>query len=876
MTSTLDEDIGTSELAITGMHCSACSTRIERALGKRDGVVAASVNLATHRAFVSFRPEVVDPDALVAVVTNAGYGAEPVTEETTTEDENEHWTLRAAISWPLALLAMVVSLFAPENQASGWAVLALAIAVECIGGWPFLRNAARLARHGATNMDTLIALGTLAALAVSTVEAVALGGRHVHLGGSGEFAARLHGVMAPLIVAILASGRAVDDRARGRAADALHSLLSLRPPQARLVTGTDDVEGTLVAPESVPVGALVRVRSAEVIPLDGVIVDGTTSIDESMLTGEPLPVERTVGATVTGGTGNGSGTLTIKTTATAAESVLARLQRLVDDAQREKPPIQHLADRVSQVFVPFVLLVSLATFLLWWIVDDNFGTAVLSGVAVLLVACPCAMGLAAPVAMMVGTGRASLLGIYVRSGAALERLAKATTVAFDKTGTLTERYAEVSDAGLARAGTTLDELFAQAAAVEQESDHPIATAIVAQATKRTLIVPRAQDIQATPGVGVRGHVDGHLVEVARYDADRLPDEVLHGAEAALSRGETVVLVLVDGQASGWIAVTTPLRPEAPAAVAALQSLDLEVVLLSGDAPGAVATVADRLAIADARGAMSPDDKLQAIGDLRRSGGSVVMVGDGVNDAPALSAADVGCAIGSGSQAALATSDLALLGSDLMGVPAAYGIASSTYAIIVQNFAWAVGYNVSALPLAACGLLDPLIAAIAMGLSSIIVVLNSLRLSRLGRAGGPTSLGGRGTRSIALSVLFPVVLFAGLTFVSQLVSPARGESLIPALPSITTVSLAHGVSAEFYLDPNRAGSNEGHLYLTGGNANSLVPQVEAISPTGAPAAVHQYRLSPGHYIELVTVTSGTWHFRISLPDQRPFTVSSNVG
>ena len=332
----------------------------------------------------------------------------------------------------------------------------LAAAVEIVGGWPFLKSAVRLIRHGATGMDTLIVVGTLAALAVSAVEAIALGGRHVHLGGGGEFAARLHGVMGPLIISILATGRAVEQQARTRANRAMHSLLGLRPPIARVVTGPDDESGKLVPPESIPVGALVRVRAGESIPLDGTVTTGQSDVDESMLTGEPLPVYRGPGDAVTGGTRNGSGVLVVHVDVVAAESVLAHLQRLVEDAQREKAPLQRVADRVSSVFVPAVLLGALATFLGWWLIAGDFGKAVLSGIALLLVACPCAMGLATPVAMMVGCGRASALGILVRGGDTLEALARADTVVFDKTGTLTESIAKVTEV-VPATGFTRDE-----------------------------------------------------------------------------------------------------------------------------------------------------------------------------------------------------------------------------------------------------------------------------------------------------------------------------------------------------------------------------------------------------------------------------------
>ncbi len=855
----------TLELAIGGMHCSACSTRVQRALGRHEGVASAAVNLATTRAYVTYDPTLTGPGDLCSVVDATGYSAAPASDEDgAIDDEDDHWGLRVAISWPLALVALVVALVAPETAASGWTVLGLAVVVELIGGWPFLRNAGRLLRHGATNMDTLIALGTLAALAVSAVEAIALGGRHLHLGGSGAFAARLHGVMAPLIVAIVASGRAVESRARSRAADALHSLLALRPPWARVVRAPEDESGELVAPESVPVGSLVRVRAGESVPLDGTIVAGHSSLDESMLTGEPLPVEHGPGDAVTGGTLNGNGVLVTRVEAIASESVLARLQRLVEEAQRDKPPIQHIADRISEVFVPVVLAASFITFAAWWLIGGNLGTAVLSGVALLLVACPCAMGLAAPVAMMAGSGRASALGIFIRSGDALERLAHVDTVVFDKTGTLTERTATVSDVAVV-AGVTRAEVLEWAAAVESESDHPIAVAI-REAAIGTL---RATAVVATPGVGISGTVDGVSVRVRRPGADALTGAMQRAIDERLGRGETVVLVEHDGTVVGSIAVTTPLRPEAVDVVARLQETGLATAILSGDATGAVATVAGQLGISEAEGGLRPDDKLAAIAGLRQSGRRTLMVGDGINDAPALSSADVGCAIGSGSQVALANSDVALVGSDLWGVPAAVGIAGSTYTVILQNFGWAAGYNISALPLAAFGLLDPLVAAIAMGLSSILVVLNSLRLTRLGRPGlqsvrSPMARRGRG--SIVLSVLLPVVLFAALTGVTQLISPARGQSLLPELPTITTFAVAHGNSAEFYLDPGRAGVNQAHLVFTGPDAGSLTSALTGSLEGGPTQSFRQFRLSPGHYVAVVVLAAGTWQFQVSVDVQ----------
>jgi heavy metal translocating P-type ATPase len=863
-----ERPLATAELALTGMHCGACAARIEGALAQQVGVVSASVNLATTRAFIAYDASAVGVDDLCGAVDGAGYSATPVEGDDSPAgaERSDHWARRAVISWPLALAALVVSLVAPEGGSAvdGWTVLVLAVVVEMAGGWPFLRTTARLLRRGATSMDTLIAIGTLAALAVSAVEAIVLHGQHYHLGGGGEFAARLHGVMAPLIVAILVTGRAIEERARRRAGRAMHSLLGLRPPTARVVAGPDDDSGELVPPESIPVGALIRVRAGETVPLDGDVVAGWSAVDESMLTGEPLPVEHGPGSAVTGGTRNGGGVLVVRVTTVAAESVLTRLQKLVEDAQRDKAPLQRMADRISGVFVPVILAASLVTFLAWWLAAGDFGKAVLSAVALLLVACPCAMGLATPVAMMVGCGRASALGILIRSGEGLERLAKVDTVVFDKTGTLTERYARVTEV-MAAPGTSVTEVLALASAVEAENDHPIATAIRAAGAPAT----GATAVTALPGVGVEATVAGHRVRVVRVAGSALPAELAAAVVGREDRGETVVVVERDGTVVGAVAVTTPLRPEAAAAVAQLRAMGLRTTILSGDSEPAVATVAATLGVDDGRSALSPAAKVDALRVMQGEGRRPLMVGDGINDAPALVTADVGCAIGSGTEAALANSDIALLGDDLHGVPASIGMARSTLAVIMQNFGWAMGYNISAIPLAAAGLLDPLVAAFAMGLSSLIVVLNSLRLMRLGRTGldhvqAPRIM--RGARGFALWVAIPVVLFAGATVIGQVVSPARGQSLLPSLPvPISNISLSGGDSAEVYLYPGHPGANQLHVILNGlttDQAASSSVRITAARPGGAAQELRELRVEPGHFVAYPTLGRGTWRFSMT--------------
>jgi heavy metal translocating P-type ATPase len=872
----------TVELAVGGMHCSACATRIQGALASQPGVVSAAVNLATNKAFVAFDDTAVGTDRLCETVAGIGYSATPVEAGAApgAPEHTEHWLARATFAWVLAIAAFSLAMFGPATALAGWCVLVLAVAVELGGGWPFLRATVRLARHGGTSMDTLIAVGTLAALAVTVVETIALGGRHVHLGGGGAFAAKLHGVMGPLIISILATGRAVEERARDRAGRAMHSLLALRPPTGRVVSAVDDDHGELVPPESIPVGALVRVRAGETIPLDGVVVSGWSAVDESMLTGEPLPHDRGPESVVTGGTRNGSGVLVVRVGSIAAESVLTRLQRLVDEAQRDKAPLQRIADRVSSIFVPVILLGSLVTFVAWWWAAGNFGQAVLSGIAVLLVACPCAMGLATPVAMMVGCGRASALGILIRSGDALEQLARADTVAFDKTGTLTERAARVTAVSPVT-GLSPGELLELAAAVEADSDHPIAAAIRAANVGGSMSSPADESgspavsagnpsagNRELPGIGVEGVVDGQLVQVVRLDRSRLPSELTTPVSERLSRGETLVLVTRDREVVGAIAVSTPVRSEAAAAVSHLRSMGLATTVLSGDGEPAVRTVAGELGIDGYSAGLTAAEKLQAIHRLQEEHHRVVMVGDGINDAPALAAADVGCAIGSGTEAAIANSDVALLGNDLEGVPAAVGVARSTLSIIQQNFGWAMGYNLSALPLAAAGLLDPLVAAVAMGLSSLIVVLNSLRLMRLGRSGldriqAPRVM--RGARGLALSVAVPIVLFGGATAIGQVVSPARGQSLLPTLPSIVDIALPGGATAEVYLNSGNAGVNGFHLVVERGDnaVDTTGVQVTASHSGLAHNHIRMVLLSTGHYLGYTVLASGTWHFAVEV-------------
>jgi heavy metal translocating P-type ATPase len=545
----------------------------------------------------------------------------------------------------------------------------------------------------------------------------------------------------------------------------------------------------------------------------------------------------------------------------AVESVLSRLQQLVDEAQREKAPLQRLADRVSRIFVPSVLALAVTTFVVWWFVLGDHDTAVLSALSVLLVACPCAMGLAAPMAMMVGCGSASALGIFVRNGDVLERLSRVDTVVFDKTGTLTERHAKVTDV-LTVTGITPGQLLELAGAVEAESDHPIALAIL-EKSQGTM---QATEIQVVPGVGVAGLVGRQRVQVSRLEHSRLPGSLATGVAARYAKGDTVVLVERDQVALGAIAVATPLRAEALPSVHRLQNMGLNTAILSGDSDPAVRTIGAELGIGELHSALSPGGKVDVLRGLRCGSRGILMVGDGVNDAPALAAADIGCAIGSGSEAALANSDVALLGNDLFGVPAAINLARATYAIILQNFGWAIGYNIAALPLAAVGLIDPLVAALAMGMSSLLVVANSLRLGRLGRSGlraVSTPRLDKGRRSLVLSVALPIVVFAGLVVISQIISPARGQTLLPELPTITTINLVGGGTAEVYLNPGSVGVNEFHVFIYPPKSTSRISDVTVTAAREGQTSelLRHLRLAADHYVNYVLLTPGKWNFHV---------------
>jgi Cu+-exporting ATPase len=736
-------------LPIDGMTCASCVNRIERYLRRTDGVLDATVNLATERATVAVDPTRAGRAELVRAVEAAGYDVRPerapspddllLAPELAAEDRERARDQRILLVEALASLVvaavLMVLMFWPQTsvpmETLNWVALIPATFVQVVFGRRFYVAAWRAARHGTANMDTLVAVGTSAAWLYSIV--VTLFPEWVHEAG-------LHPDTyfdsSTAIVGLVLLGRWLEARAKGQAASAIRRLVGLQPRSAHLVDGDAERD---VRVEEVRAGDLIRVRAGESIPVDGVVVEGSTAVDESMLTGESMPVERSAGDRVLGATRNTSGSILVRATRVGRDTALARIVGLVEGAQASKAPVQRLADRISERFIPFVLGAAALAFAVWYAVgpEPRLTFALTAFIAVLIVACPCAMGLATPTAIMVGTGRSAEAGILFRTATALELAGRVDTVVFDKTGTLTLGRPTV-EAVLPEIGVAARDLLDLAASAERGSEHPLARAIVARANTDELGFRGADGFVAHAGGGVEAVVDGRRVVVgsARFLAERGVPVAEASTEAV--RGRTVVWVAVDGAPLGRIAIADPVRPEGRQAVADLQRAGIDVWLLSGDQQSTADAVAAAVGIpADrVRGAVLPDGKAAAIGDLRGDGRVLAMVGDGVNDAPALAAADLGVAIGSGSDVAIEAADVTLMRDDPRAVVTALALSRRTSTVIRENLFWAFAYNVILIPVAAGVLypafgllLNPALAAGAMALSSVSVVGNSLRLRR---------------------------------------------------------------------------------------------------------------------------------------------------
>ncbi|WP_345963354.1 heavy metal translocating P-type ATPase [Streptomyces sp. BRB040] len=734
-----DPGLAETELLIGGMTCASCAARVEKKLNRMDGVTA-TVNYATEKARVS-HPATTGVADLIATVVKTGYTAEepaPPPEPAGAagtgdgDDDPELSALRqrllvsVLLAAPVVLLAMV-----PALQFDNWQWLSLTLAAPVVvwGGLPFHRAAWTGVRHGAATMDTLVSLGTLAAFgwslwALFFGDAGMPGMRH----GFDLTVSRTDGASAIYleaaagVTAFLLLGRWLEARSKRRAGAALRALMELGAKDVAVLRDGREVR---IPVSELAVGDRFVVRPGEKIATDGTVTEGASAVDTSLLTGESVPVDVTVGDAVTGATVNAGGRLVVEATRVGADTRLARMAKLVEDAQSGKAQVQRLADRISGVFVPVVLLIAFATFGGWLGATGDTVAAFTAAVAVLIIACPCALGLATPTALLVGTGRGAQLGILIKGPEVLESTRRVDTVVLDKTGTVTTGRMTLHEVYAAE-GTDEDELLRLAGAVEHASEHPVARAVAAGAEERLGTLPGVEGFENVPGRGVRARVAGREVAVGRlYDA--LPPEVAAAVDEAEQRGRTAVVVGWDGEARGVLAVADAVKETSAEAVAALRHLGLTPVLLTGDNRRVAESVAAAVGIDEVIAEVLPEEKVAVVERLRSEGRTVAMVGDGVNDAAALATADLGLAMGTGTDAAIEAGDLTLVRGDLRVAADAIRLSRRTLATIKGNLVWAFGYNVAALPLAAAGLLNPMIAGAAMAFSSVFVVTNSLRL-----------------------------------------------------------------------------------------------------------------------------------------------------
>ena len=706
------------ELAITGMTCASCAARIEKRLNKLDGV-AANVNFASEHAAVAFDPARIDIEDLIGAVEAAGYGAalpETVSDEDPTRPYRLRLVLAVALTIPLVIFAWVA---AARPAGWEWVSLVLATPVVAYAGWPFHRAAATNARHGVATMDTLISIGTLSAWTWSAVVLFAGISTNVYFDTAGA------------ITALILVGRYLEARAKRRSGEAIRSLLELGAKEALVLRDGTEV---LVPIEELAVGEQFVVRPGEKVATDGIVIKGSSAIDASMLTGESVPVEVGPGDRLSGATINSSGRLVVEATNVGATTALSQIARLVAEAQAGKAPVQRLADRVSAFFVPIVIGVATLTLLGWLLLGGIATTAAFTAaVAVVVIACPCARGLATPTALMVGTGRGAQLGIVIKGAEVLEQTRQITTIVLDKTGTITEGKMAVS-AVVPAPGVAEDELVRVVAAAEDASEHPIARAIAAYGRERLGTLCEVESFSARAGLGIEAVVDGRAVVVGRPSllADwgiSLSDELTAEVARLEATGATVVAVATDGSVAGLVAAADRIKATSRTAIAELRALGLTPVLLTGDNEATARAVAAAVGIERVLAGVLPEDKAAEVARLQAAGEVVAMVGDGVNDAPALAKADLGLSIGTGTDIAIEASDITLVSGDLRAAADAIRLSRRTLSTIKGNLFWAFGYNVAAIPLAVAGVVNPIVAAAAMAFSSVFVVTNSLRLRR---------------------------------------------------------------------------------------------------------------------------------------------------
>jgi len=736
---------GELELPITGMTCAACVRNVERAVGRVDGVLDTTVNLATEKARVRYVPGLVSRHDLVAAVEKSGYGVIDLSADDAPEDaeaqarqaeidrQQRLIAIGTVFTLPLFALSMLRHLMHnigwiaetfPWLMWGGWPFVfgALATPVVALLGRQYIVGAYKSLRNGTANMDVLVAMGSLAAYLYSLGALVAILAGRVSPQANAEYFET-----AAVILTLITVGKFLEARAKGRTSAAIKKLIGLTPKTALVMrNGTEQT----VSIEAVVPGDRVIVKPGERIPVDGVVIEGRSAVDEAMLTGESLPVNKTAGSEVIGATINKQGRLVIEATHIGSETALAQIVRLVQQAQGSKAPIQRVADRVSGVFVPIVIALASLTFIGWLIAGVGFTTALINAVAVLVIACPCALGLATPTAIMVGTGKGAEMGVLFKSSEALESAKRLQTVALDKTGTITKGQPSVTDI-IAADGFTEDDVLRLAASVEQASEHPLGEAVVQASQQAGLSLGNPDGFEAVSGRGVQGMIDGQSVHVG---SPRYAQEMGHDTTALdetitslQRRGRTAVLVGVDGDTAGVLGIADTVKNTSRQAIATLKALGLEVVMITGDNQLTAEAVGEEVGVDEVLADVLPGDKAEAVKRLQQGGKHVAMVGDGINDAPALAQANVGIAVGTGTDIAMEASDVTLMSGDLQGVARAIKLSRMTMRTIYQNLFWAFIYNILLIPVAMSGYLQPMLAAAAMAFSSIFVVTNSLRL-----------------------------------------------------------------------------------------------------------------------------------------------------
>ncbi len=723
-----------TQLAITGMHCAACAASITRVLERRSGVSEASVNFAMETATVVYDPEVVNLEGLIAAIEETGYGVVRPGEQQAAEQTHERELRALRRRFWFSLAATVVILLLSHlpllpSRAAPWVLLGLTLPVQFWAGWPFYQGLWAALRRRSADMNTLIAVGVSTAFGYSLALTLAPnlgapGGGHVYYDTSA------------MIITLILLGRTLEAKARGKASEAIRRLAGLQVETARVLRNGEETE---IPADQVVVGDTVIVRPGERIPVDGEITSGGSAVDESMVTGESLPVDKHPGDTVIGGTVNLTGAFRMEAAQVGADTMLAQIIRLVQEAQSGKPPLQRLADRVAGVFVPSVMGISALTLAVWLALGADFTHAMTAAVSVLIIACPCALGLATPISVVVGSGRAAEMGVLVRSAEALEAAARVEVVVFDKTGTLTTGQVEVVSIETAE-GWDMRQALALAAAVERQSEHPLGRAVVRKAVEEGLTPLEAEDFEALPGLGVRGRVEGREVTVG---TTRLLEDrgiglapISQAACELADQGTTVILVGVEQKAVAAIAVADTAKPEAAASVREIKALDVRVMMLTGDHFRTARAIGHTAGIEEVQAELLPQDKAEVVKGLQEAGHRVAMVGDGINDAPVLAQADVGIAIGGGTRIAMEAADVTLVRDDLRLIPETIRLSRAIVHNIRQNLFFAFAYNTVGIPIAAGALyplihtmLHPAMAAGAMALSSVSVVTNALRLRR---------------------------------------------------------------------------------------------------------------------------------------------------